>query len=125
MEAIYSSETYVSLSELIHRFGGTDSLYSRGRRVSQARSRWYAELDGSGLLFGPKDGGDMFLRNVSLSPNNPGDRTVLLRCHSSAYSVKVPFQDNDPVTGRRRSLSDPFLNKIDNHPRAHLTLYNL
>jgi hypothetical protein len=49
------------------RFGGTYCLHLQGKGLSHARRKSLSLLLASffvGLFFGPKDGGNMFLRNV-------------------------------------------------------------
>lgn len=60
-------------------FGGTYDLHFQGRTISQTGGKLSCLPPASagfllGLLFYPKDGGDMFLEEIGLSPKcNSGD----------------------------------------------------
>jgi hypothetical protein len=61
-------------SEKARHFGGTPYLHLQGPKVSQARNERISLPPASfgyllGLLFEPEAGGEIFLRNVEVSPN--------------------------------------------------------
>jgi hypothetical protein len=54
-----------SLLKVNRRFGGTYRLHLQVRRIREARNQCEGKCTCfHGLLFGPEDGGDLFLRNV-------------------------------------------------------------
>jgi hypothetical protein len=61
--AIFWDATPCSLLKANRHFGGTRRLYLQGRRLNRARNQYEAGSKQSslhGLLFNPKDGGDLF-----------------------------------------------------------------
>jgi hypothetical protein len=62
--SIFWDVTLCTLLKVNWRFGGTCCLHLQDQRISQARN-WREAGSKHGLFFGPEDGCDMFLRNVS------------------------------------------------------------
>jgi hypothetical protein len=76
-------------SKISRSFGKIYRLYLQGRRASHAsyqQKRWNAEL---GLLFNSIDGGDMFLRNVWLTPLHTRRSTPYVKFHHYKGKISV------------------------------------
>jgi hypothetical protein len=75
---IFWDITLCSPLKVNRRFGGIHRLHLQGRKINQARSQrgagYACYLLSShlllGLFFDPEDGGDIFLRNIRLFPND-------------------------------------------------------
>jgi hypothetical protein len=90
------------------RFGGTYRLHLKGQSVSQANSK-------IGLILGPEDEGNIFLRNVdNRNTSNPTIKLVTYRicysamvnCNDNSVTGSVTWCGNEDIT-RRHAMSKP------------------